>query len=226
MVNNGSDNLDIMEHAPRYMRHVASLIRSHLPEDGQVVDFGAGDGKQSLLIRQPSESIVCIESDERRIADLRLMGYLTAKSLVELETGSVDVVYSSNCLEHVEDDFTVFTEISRILTNSGIVIIYVPAFPFLFSEMDRSVGHVRRYTRHRLQELAEVCGFRITTIRYVDSLGVIATMLFKLSKKPSGKPSKSSVYFYDTVVFGLSRLLDTVVHRFFGKNLLMVATKS
>ena len=54
--NLGSENLDVMENAPTYLKHVATLIRKHLPESGFVIDFGAGNGKQTLLIREPSAS--------------------------------------------------------------------------------------------------------------------------------------------------------------------------
>lgn len=225
-MNYGSENLDIMECAPRYLKHVARLIDMNLPRSGHIVDFGAGNGIQTLLVRKPSASILCIESDERRLADLQLLGYRTAKSLSGVEDGSVDAVFSSNCLEHIDDDFAVVSEISRVLKDNGVVVLYVPAFPFLFSEMDKSVGHVRRYTRRRLQDLAGACGFQETSIRYVDSLGVLATLLFKISKKSGGKPSKWSVLAYDSLIFALSRVIDAIVHDFFGKNLLMVATKS
>jgi SAM-dependent methyltransferase len=223
--NLGSENLDVMENAPRYLKHVAKLIRRHLPDSGLILDFGAGNGMQTQLIREPSASVVCIENDKRRLDDLRRLGYSASASLEGVETASVAAVFSSNCLEHIADDQAIVKEISRVLEDDGVFVLYVPALQFLFSSMDERVGHVRRYRRMQLKELSETNGFEIISIRYVDSLGVIATLIFKFFGKSKGTPGRWSVKFYDSLIFRLSIALDVLFRQLIGKNLLLVARK-
>lgn len=225
-LNSGSENLDVMENAPRYLDHVAKLIRCHLPESGLVLDFGAGNGMQTRLIREPCPSVVCIENDERRLDDLRRIGYSASASLEGVETATVAAVFSSNCLEHIADDHAIVKDISRVLEANGVLVLYVPALRFLYSSMDERVGHVRRYRRMQLKELAETNGFEVISIRYVDSLGVIATLIFKFFGKSKGTPGRWSVKFYDSLVFRLSTALDVLFRHLIGKNLLLVARKS
>lgn len=58
------------------------------------------------------------------------------------------------------------------------MLIYAPAFPILFSSMDRKVGHLRRYRRKEPSELLEKVEIRVNADSYVDSLGFAATLVF------------------------------------------------
>jgi SAM-dependent methyltransferase len=223
--NSGSKNLELMDSAPNYLKHTARLISKYLPDDGVIVDFGAGNGRQTRLIRMPSPSVLCIEVDEELLGVLQRLGYQTANSLDDVENGSVAAVFSSNCLEHIVDDQSVVKEIERILKPRGVFVVYVPAFPFLYTSMDSRVGHIRRYQKSQLKTIAKMNGLEIVTIRYADSLGVLATLGFKLFGGSSGSPSRWSLRVYDTFFQKISSALDRFLYGIAGKNLLMVAIK-
>ncbi len=59
----------------------------------------------------------------------------------------------------------------------------------------------------------------------VDSLGYLATLVYKLVGDRSGSVSPGSVAFYDSIIFPLSRIIDFLSIGSFGKNLTIVATK-
>ena len=65
----------------------------------------------------------------------------------------------------------------RCLRPGGRFYLYVPAFPLLFSAMDRKVGHHRRYRLAGLTSQLQRAGFRVLRARYADSLGFFATLL-------------------------------------------------
>jgi hypothetical protein len=67
-------------------------------------------------------------------------------------------------------------------------------------------------------------GFRVVSCAYADSLGFLASLLYR-GFRGSGELRKRSVALYDRFVFPVSRMLDALTHRWFGKNLLMVATR-
>lgn len=104
--------------------------------------------------------------------------------------------------------------------------MYVPAFQILYSQMDRHVGHFRRYRRKPLIHLLQTVGFEVNTAYYVDSLGFLATLVYKLVGDRSGSVSPGSVALYDSMIFPLSRIIDFLGVGSFGKNLAIVATKS
>jgi predicted SAM-dependent methyltransferase len=57
------------------------------------------------------------------------------------------MIYSSNVLEHIEDDSRALNEMFAKLQINGKLAIYVPAFMFLFSDLDIKAGHFRRYSK-------------------------------------------------------------------------------
>jgi hypothetical protein len=91
--------------------------------------------------------------------------------------------------------------------------------------MDRHVGHFRRYRRKPLRQLLRTAGFDIEAAFYVDSLGFLATLAYKLFGSRSGSVSPGSVSIYDTLIFPLSRVVDVLTAGSFGKNLTVVAKK-
>ena len=111
------------------------------------------------------------------------------------------------------------------LAPGGRLLIYVPAFNLLYSANDERVGHVRRYRRAGLVELVRNAGFQVERASYVDSLGFFAALAYRFVGDPEGGLSVTSVRLYDSLLFPPSRLLDRVVGRWFGKNLLLTAVR-
>jgi SAM-dependent methyltransferase len=128
-------------------------------------------------------------------------------------------------LEHIADDAAAVAELYRCLRPGGRLLVYVPAFQVLYSQMDTHVGHFRRYRRKPLVELLGSAGFDVRAAYYVDSLGFLATLVYKLVGDRSGRVSPGSVGFYDSFVFPLSRLVDGLTLGSFGKNLAVVVAK-
>lgn len=219
----GSENLELMEYAPRYVAHIGSIVAESLPRTGEVVDFGAGDGSQTSAVMAPSHRLVCVDNDAQLRTVLENKGYQTKPSLQSFDSSSVDCVYSINCLEHIDDDVAVLNEVRRILRDNGTLVLFVPALQMLFSNMDSLVGHKRRYSRRELRSKVENAGFSVVGLRYVDSVGAILSFLYKAVPGASGRPSKFSMRLFDVILFPVSRVFDLLVGRLFGKNLFLVA---
>jgi predicted SAM-dependent methyltransferase len=133
--------------------------------------------------------------------------------------------YTLNVLEHIVADDAAARALYEVLRPGGRLLVYVPAFNLLYSSMDRRVGHHRRYRRRTLVPLLEAAGFAIESARYCDSLGFLAALAFKAIGNREGTIAPASVSLYDRVAFPLSRVLDRVTQRFFGKNILVVARR-
>lgn len=221
----GTDNLEIMAEAVNYNDYLIRTVAARLQAGDQVLDFGAGIGLFAEAFARQGIAVRCLEPDRKQAAEIARKNLPVVESLESLDDESIDYVYSLNVLEHIEDDVGILKTLHRKLRPGGRILIYVPAFPILFSQMDRKVGHVRRYRKRDLERAARVAGFRLPKARYADSLGFFATLVYKLIGNKSGSINKSSLLLYDRLFFPISLFLDKVLYFAIGKNVLLVAEK-
>ena len=223
----GTDTLEALEGAKNYRRFLASLIASLVSGRApgtEVLDFGAGIGTYAEEARKLGCTVACVELDDRQRARLTREGFAAHRSLDEVPDGSQSSVYSFNVLEHIRDDASAIRDLFRVVAPGGRLLLYVPAFPVLFSAFDRHCGHYRRYRRVPLVSLAQSAGFTVDSCTYADSLGFFASLVYRaLNNGEDASPSGRSIALYDIFVFPLSKLLDRVLGRLFGKNLVLFA---
>ena len=65
---------------------------------------------------------------------------------------SYDLIFTSNVLEHIEDDVTILHDLFLHTNDGGQLVVYVPAFQFLYSRLDEKAGHFRRYSKKDLEK--------------------------------------------------------------------------
>lgn len=221
----GVDNLEVMQEAVNYNRYLLDTVRRYAPVRAKVLDFGAGGGQFAVPLSKQGMDITALEPDHLLQQRLRSQGLRVAGSTEELPDASFDYIYTLNVLEHIEDDAAALRSLYEKLVPTGKLLIYVPAFQVLYTSMDAKVGHIRRYTRHSLMQRVSAAGFHIERIAYADSIGYFATLLFKLIGNKDGDVSMAALKLYDRAVFPLSRALDVLTQRWFGKNVLVVCRK-
>jgi SAM-dependent methyltransferase len=194
----------------------------------KTLDFGAGIGVlANIWFEKTSSKPMCLEVDPSQSELLSEKGYLLIKKLAD-HINEFDVIYSSNVLEHIEDDSEALREMFDSTRSGGILAVYVPAFQILFSDLDRSVGHYRRYSRKNLSRKVQQAGYSQIKIEYVDSLGFFASIALKVLgyKGVANLGGSSSLKFYDKVIFPVSLAIDRLGAKYFiGKNLLLFAIK-
>lgn len=221
----GADNLEVMQEAGNYNHFLADLVIESLAGVRNCVDFGAGSGTIARLVSARDVRVTCIEPDrglrERLLSDR----FEACASLADLAPDSVDAAYSLNVFEHIENDVDVLRELRRRLRRGAPCLIYVPAFPLLFSAMDRLVGHVRRYRCRELRDKLRASGFEVERIEFVDSLGFLAALAFKFLGRGDGRLSTGPVVTYDRYAFPISRALDRALKHVLGKNLFAIARR-
>jgi len=219
----GVENLEVMREAENYNRYLQSLVERHAGDARRVVDFGAGSGTFAIPCAAAGFDVTAVEPDDRLRAIVAGAGIAAVADAAVLPNGAFQYAYTLNVLEHIQADVAALRTLRTKLVPGGRLFVYVPAFPVLFTSMDLKVGHVRRYTRATLHASLSGAGFEIRTIRYADSLGFAATLLFKTIDNGRGDVNRRLLRLYDRLAFPLSRGLDTLTHRWFGKNLLALA---
>lgn len=225
----GLDELLNLEVMNNYNTHIVDQAMKHVKDPKKVVDFGSGIGTLALIfLNSFSIEPICVENDKINISYLRKRKLKTLPSLSNI-SDEVDLIFSSNVLEHIEDDLSILRAFNHKLCQNGKLFLYLPAHMFLWSKLDESVGHFRRYEFKELKEKCKHAGFKIDKFQYSDSLGFFATFLLKIFgyKKSTGLGSVSSLNFYDKWLFPISKFLDLLGLRYLiGKNIIIVATKT
>jgi SAM-dependent methyltransferase len=154
---------------------VLDLIARHRPRDGalRLLDVG---GACSLISREMTRygDVTVVEPDAetadfaRRELGLDVRkGSLPDQMPVE---GPFDVITLLDVLEHIEDDSAALRAVIELLCPGGLLLVTVPAVPWLWSGHDVSVHHKRRYMRPGLRRLLEGGGLLIERLSYHTSL--------------------------------------------------------
>ena len=222
----GMDVLETLEGATNYNSFLLDLILENSQGCSRMLDFGAGTGTFAKLLRNKGIDVVCVEPDTHLAERLIRDGFLTFNDLNDVPDGSFEFIFTLNVLEHVEDDQTSFRRLASKLAKGGRLLVYVPAFQILWTSLDERLKHYRRYRRAGLERLARWAGLAVWKTRYADSLGFFAALGFKLFGNRNGHLSAQAVSLYDRCVVPLSRLLDVVLGRLFGKNVYLIASKN
>jgi len=234
------DNVPIYEGADlealatlnRYQRWIVDTFQPYL--SGTAIEFGAGLGNISTRLRSHVSTLELIEPSANLVDPLRkrfendegVSTYLEPLEtrLPDLNDAHYDSVVLVNVLEHIEDDAAAVQGFYRILKPGGHLLLFVPALRFLYSDLDRLVGHYRRYHRPELNERVETAGFEIMQSRYFDTIGVLPWLILNRMLGATGfNPFLVNVY--DTIFAPISRGLESLAPPPFGKNILLVARK-
>jgi len=213
----GKDNLDVMNLAKNYNNFIFNwLDESHFDK---ILDFGAGTGEYCSRIL--SQKITAIEIDDSMRNTLKCNSY---KYIEDLDNSNkFNMIYSLNVLEHIEDDQSIVRQLIPLLKENGVIKILVPAKMELYSNMDKKVGHYRRYEKEELINLFSNLGLEIVECKYFDFLGYFASLVYKYMDK-SGEIDPKSLQIYDKFIFPLSIFIDKITYgKIIGKNLMLVA---
>lgn len=225
----GCENLEVMTEAKNYNKFLIGLVLKAVKKTGKkdpkTLDFGAGSGTYSDMLKDQGFTPDCLEPDKKLHKILKSKGYKTYESIKNLGTTKYDVIYALNVFEHIEDDHATLEELAKHLKKGGHLVVYVPAFQMLFTSMDEKVGHYRRYRIGRLKGMAKQAGLKTAELRYCDPLGFGATIAYKAIGNSEGTISTTALKIYDRTVFPLSRAGHPITGKAFGKNVVLIAKK-
>jgi SAM-dependent methyltransferase len=221
--------LELVAHATNWKSYVRSRLARHI--SGRVLEVGAGVGGTTVHLRHDRVAEwVCVEPDAALVEELRSNLRSTRSPVpTRVVRGTVESIPSDerfdcilyiDVLEHIDDDVGELKAAASLLAPEGRLVVLCPAFPFLFSELDRAIGHYRRYTK---QSMSAVCPQSLQVVErfYLDSLGVLASLANRLFlRQPTLKASQ--VRFWDALIIPLSRLFDPLIRYSLGRSVVAV----
>jgi SAM-dependent methyltransferase len=168
-------------------REILRLWAQEIPRKSKMLDIGAGVGRQSLLLRDEFDmKVTAVEFSEFGVEACRKLKIEVLQvnaTQLPIPSNSFDAGIAMDVLEHIENDSAVLSEMGRVLKPQGLMLITVPAFPFMWSNHDTAVDHVRRYTKTEIVKKIRLAGFTIVSVRYWNSLlfpvAFISRLLFR-----------------------------------------------
>ena len=213
-----------------YNRTMFAIFAGYLGQ--RVLEIGAGAGNLSRFLLDRDAVILSDYEDEylhllrRRFGtyenvQIRPLDLNTFRA-EDVEAEGIDSVVCLNVLEHVENDRRVLSELYRAIRPGGVLAVLVPAHQALYCDLDKNLGHFRRYTEASLVGLFREAGFVVETSRYFNWVGAVGWYLFgRILKRPH-------ITKVATKGFGLVSRLRTLEERFhfsFGLSVIVVGRR-
>ena len=218
-------------------RAVYKLIKKYnTKKNPKILDIGCGTGKNMDELQKLGTVYGLDRSSEAlkfcRKRGLKLLTKGTAEK-TNLETNSFDIITILDVLEHTDDKQTL-TEMRRILKKNGIIIITVPAFPWLWSKWDEVLQHKKRYTVNTLKEILVAHNFYPIKMTYLYSFLMLPLLIIRKIKQKISKDFYKSDFKLSNPLFNfllnnLSKfefLLAEKSYIPFGTSILVVAKKN
>lgn len=215
-----------------------TLIRRQLGKsaDATLLEAGCGSGG-NLAMLSGFGAVDAFEYD----ADARQ--HAAEKSGLDVKFGALpddlpfadrryDLIGLFDVLEHVEADQASLASLAARLTDRGVILVSVPAFPFLWSRHDERHHHFRRYTRASLAKVAAAAGLKVRYSSYFNfflfPVAVVARMVKRLtgSETPDDSMPGALVNGVLTRVFGVERHILSWGRLPFGLSLAAVLEKA
>lgn len=219
---------------------IFDLIKDY-PKNIDILEVGCSGGPLlRFLDKHGFRKLHGIDIDEEAIGICRQKGIIDIRVADAEKTGfkdqQFDIVIASDVLEHIKDEDKALLEWHRILKPFGKLLIFVPAFKFLWSRHDEVNHHFRRYSRSMLTQILEKTNFKIERISYwnfclffpTSFIRILQRILLSNVKKPGGQLFEANAFSNKTLEFILkfeNKILSTGMNFPFGVSLFAIARK-
>ena len=179
----GAETLEIMAAAPRFNAWMYATVAPYLGR--RVLEVGSGIGNMSAhMLGADPEQLVLTDTDAWYRDQLRerfegraevRVDHLTLPdptARARFADDRIDTIIALNVVEHIEQDVAALRTMREVLVDGGRIVILVPALQALYGEMDRELGHFRRYSRRSLTHTFARAGFRVDRMIWFNRAGV------------------------------------------------------
>ncbi|MBM4140387.1 MAG: class I SAM-dependent methyltransferase [Nitrospira sp.] len=193
-------------------RDIIYKLIKHFYRDIDILEVGCSGGLLiGFLQMRGFKNLIGIDIDHEAIELCRQTGitnvFVRDAEKTGFEDQQFDIIIASDILEHMKDEDKTLLEWHRILKPKGELLVFVPAFNFLWSKHDEVNYHYRRYSKSRLLSILQKNGFKVKRISYWNfSLFFPVTIVRLFQRLLSGNRS-SGDQLYDVNIF-VNRTLE------------------
>ncbi|MDH4043016.1 MAG: class I SAM-dependent methyltransferase [Gemmatimonadota bacterium] len=175
----GAATLERLAEAPRFNRWMYDRLAPWIGD--AVIEVGSGIGNLSQFLVD-RDRVVLTDTEpayrahlEQRFGDraqVQIRSLTLPDAPPDLQAEPFDTVVGLNVLEHIEGDVDALAAMRAMLRPGGAVVLLVPAVPALYGELDRALGHHRRYTPALLRGCFASAGLTMRHMEYFNLAGM------------------------------------------------------
>ena len=219
--------LKYFDKAYNFRNYQFSLIKQYIKKN--VAEVGPGSGLTVKKYINQCKHIDLYEPNKKLFKHLKNKlknkKILIKNTVFKKNLKKYDTIIALDVLEHIKDDKNEIKKLYTSLNKEGHLIINVPAFDFLYSEFDKSIGHFRRYNKKNLQKKIEALKFSKCRLFYYDSIGFILSLISKIFlKKKYKKNFQNKIQLWNFLI-PISKVVDFFILNIFGKSLCVIIKK-
>jgi len=208
----------------------------------RLFDIGCGSGGLLAFLRETGVPLA--GAGDAYLESLEIVRRRVDAPLVLIDEGRLpplgqehSLLSLFDVLEHIDADEETLRFLHSVLEPGGVLVLTVPAHPFLFDEMDEIAHHRRRYTRGELRGKLESAGFEVPVLTHFMSILVpplvVLRFLGRRLARGHGAQARREAEFRVVPVFNQAMLgllaLERALIRWtnlpFGSSLLAVARR-
>ncbi|MGA1224550.1 MAG: class I SAM-dependent methyltransferase [Phycisphaerales bacterium] len=218
--------------ATRYMRWVTDVMRPYLGR--RLLEVGLGHGGYHSFFG-PLDRYVGVDLDEAAVEEMRRR--LPAERIEHLDIAASDVehrlgderfdtIVAINVLEHVPDDRGAIRNLASILEPGGHLLLWQPALPRIYNDLDRLAGHLRRYTRNSLLQSLPTL-LEPVNLAYMNPIGGMGWWLngWKRKRSLNDPHVNAQIAWFDRYGVPISKALNPITKRWFGQSIFLAARR-
>ena len=215
------------DNANFHIKYCLSIIKKYIA--GDVLEVGAGCGSFTRnYYNKKIKNVVLTETDEKNIYTLKnkFRNYKNFEVL-NLSVDKIDKKFNSilyfHVLEHIKDDLEEIKTAKSKLNSGGHLVFIVPASKRIYGNLDKAVGHFRRYEKEFFKK--DLLDLELLNLKHLDSIGYVLYYLNKIFFSKETFPSNFKIFLWDKFFTPLTVIVDFIINYSFGKCIIAVYKK-
>ena len=187
----------------------------NLPPGSAILDAGSASGANTILLQSMGLSVSSLELSKYGCELQREKGISVTQGdicRIPWDENTFDAVICMDVLEHVEKDRVAISELTRVLRPNGSFLLTVPEDQRLWSEHDKAVNHIRRYSKKQFCHLLDLHGLKV---EHAWSSNVALKPLVRLiRRKSTGSDLKTVPIFLNSLLLAWANIERLTFIRF------------
>ncbi len=222
----GAQTLESMSQANLYNKWTLNKFKKYLT--GEILEVGCGVGNFTLTLASYGK-VTAIDVDKSFIKKIVSKNPKIKAGFGNIERGVYffedkyfDTIVCINVLEHIKADNQALGNMFRLLKPGGTLILLVPIHQFLYGEIDRSIGHFRRYNSSELVTKILNLNLKIIMTRKLNLLGAIGWYVSsRILHNTSITPYKIKLFNLLSPILYIENIIEPPI----GTSVLIIAKK-
>tara|TARA_R100000935_G_C2839331_1_gene170126 strand:+ start:3077 stop:3790 length:714 start_codon:yes stop_codon:yes gene_type:complete len=232
----GKQTLETISSADKFNQWMFHTIEPFVK--GEILEIGSGIGNISSQFLENNYPIMLSDFSSEYCIDLEnkystYPNFLGVKSIDLIDPdfskkhvdllNRFDTVFALNVIEHIGDDSLALSNCRKLLKKGGIIIILVPSYQMLFNTFDVELGHFRRYTISKLEDIFKLNNIKVINSHYFNVIGTLGWFFNgNILKKKSIPGGQMKLYNNLVPIF---KIIDKLILNKVGLSTIVVGVK-